>query len=103
MPEVQNALIHRILVGRALLILATIVWSLTTIPVATGDAIYLIFLMARTDFAKDTRGITADRRLLHHGGHPWCCCHPQHRLPPTLRPCLYLNGHCRTFLFIQEN
>lgn len=40
MPEVQNALIHRILVGKALLILATIVWSLTTIPVATGDPIY---------------------------------------------------------------
>ena len=40
MPEVQNALTHRILVGRALMILATIVWSLTTIPVASGNPIY---------------------------------------------------------------
>ncbi len=40
MPEVENVRLRRILIGTAWMICATIVWSLATIPVASGNPIY---------------------------------------------------------------
>ena len=40
MPEVENTLLHRILIGTTWMIWATLVGSLTTIPIASGAPIY---------------------------------------------------------------